>query len=530
MSASQNPEKTITQTEKTKSVRTTNILAAKAVADAVRTSLGPRGMDKMIKDSNGEVMITNDGATILKQMEVLHPTAKMLVELSKAQDIEAGDGTTSVVVLAGALLSACQILIEKGIHPSIISDSFKLAGLKAAEILEEAAQKLELSDTESLYKIASTSLASKVVSQHSQELAPIAVKAVMSIVQEGEDNVDLRNIRVSKMLGGTVDDTELADGLIFTQKHAAHSAGGPSRIADPKIALIQFCLSSPKTDMENNVVVQDYGAMDRILREERKYIVGLCKKIVATGCNVLLIQKSVLRDATNDLSLHYLAKNKVMVVKDIEREDVDFISRTLGLTPIAHIDAFKTDKLGSAKLCEEEATSAGKIIRITGAPNDYPGGKTASILIRGSNQLVLDEADRSLHDALCVVRSLVKKRAILSGGGSPEIEMTQKLLEYSRSLVGSEALCVRAFAEALEVIPYTLAENAGLNPIKLVTELRNRHSEGETYAGINVRRGTISNMMEENVLQPLLVTLSSLNLATECIRMILKIDEVVMVR
>ena len=523
------PEKGVAS-EKSKSVRVTNIAAAKAVADTVRTSLGPRGMDKMIKDSKGEVMITNDGATIMKQMEVLHPAAKMLVELSKAQDIEAGDGTTSVVVIAGALLNSCTKLLEKGIHPSQISDSFKLAGDHATRILEEMGVKLDLSDTTSLEKIASTSLASKVVSQHSQELAPIAVKAVLSIVNPDDTNVDLKNIRVSKKLGGTVDDTELVDGLVFTSNHASHAAGGPSKVENPRIALIQFCLSSPKTDMENNVIVQDYVGMDRILREERKYIVNVCKKIVDSKCNVLLIQKSVLRDATNDLSLHYLAKHKIMVVRDIEREDVDYVSRTLGITPIAQLEQLTPERLGHAKLCEEETVGSGKVIKITGCSNNSPHGKTASILVRGSNQLVLDEADRSIHDALCVIRSLVKKRALIPGGGAPEMEISQRLIELSRNLQGAESICVRSYADALEIVPYTLAENAGLNPINIVTELRNKHIAGEKHAGINVRRGGVSNMLDENVVQPLLVSLSAINLATECVRMILKIDDVVMVR
>ena len=526
---SANPEKGLSN-EKSKGIRVTNITAAKAVADTVRTSLGPRGMDKMIKDGKGEVMITNDGATIMKQMEVLHPTAKMLVELSKAQDIEAGDGTTSVVVIAGSLLNSCTNLLDKGIHPSQISDSFKIAGDFAASVLEEMSIRLDLSDTTSLEKIASTSLASKVVSQHSQELAPIAVRAVMSLVSEGDANVDLRNIKVSKKLGGTVDDSELVDGLVFATNHASHAAGGPTKMDNPRIALIQFCLSSPKTDMENNVIVQDYAGMDRILREERKYIVNVCKKIVDSGCNVLLIQKSVLRDATNDLSLHYLAKHRVMVVRDIDREDVDFVSRTLGITPIAHLDQLTAERLGQARLVEEETVGEGKIIRIRGCSNNSPHGKTASILLRGSNQLVLDEAERSIHDALCVIRSLVKKKALVPGGGAPEMEMSVRLMQLSRTLVGAQSICIRSFAEALDIVPYTLAENAGLNPINIVTDLRNRHVSGDKYAGINVRRGGVSNMLEENVLQPLLVPLSALNLATECVRMILKIDDVVMVR
>jgi T-complex protein 1 subunit delta len=276
--------------EKTKDIRSTNIIAARAVSDVVRTSLGPRGMDKMIQDGKGHVLITNDGATILKQMEVIHPTARMLVEISKAQDIEAGDGTTSVVVIAGALLRACQDLIEKGIHPSAISEGFAVALNKATEIIESMGQPVDLNNREQLIQNAITSLSSKVVSQHSDLLAPMAVDAVLRIIdKENDTNVDLRDIHVSKKLGGTVDDSELIDGLVFVDKKVSHFAGGPSKITNAKVGLIQFCLSAPKTDMENNVVVHDYTAMDRILKEERKYILDLVKKVTVTGCNVILI-------------------------------------------------------------------------------------------------------------------------------------------------------------------------------------------------------------------------------------------------
>jgi len=268
--------------------------------------------------------------------------------------------------------------------------------------------------------------------------------------------------------------------------------------------------------------------MDRILKEERKYIVEMVKKIKATGCNVLLIQKSILRDAVSDLSLHFLAKAGIMVIKDIDREEVEFISKTVNATPIAHIDSFDSLKLGKAKLCEEVTLSEGsKVIKITGVPNN---GQTVSILVRGSNHLLLDEAERSLRDALCVVRSIVKRKAILAGGGAPEIEISVRLQELSTTIHGLKSYCVRAFAEALEIIPYTLAENAGLNPINIVTELRNKHMNPEPYLGINVKKGTISNMFEENVIQPSLVTSSALKLATEVVRMILKIDDIVICR
>jgi len=509
--------------ERGKDVRTSNIVAAKGVADAVRTSLGPRGMDKMIVNGD-EVVITNDGATILQKLDVSHPAAKMLVELAKAQDIEAGDGTTSVVVMAGALLDCCQKLMTKGIHPTIISDSFKLAIDKSREILEGMSTSVDLTDRESMIKSAKTSLSSKVVSQHSDILAPLAVDAVLRVVESNDaTNVDLNDIRVVKKLGGTLEDTELIDGLVFTQ-HASKTAGGPTRIKDAKIALIQFCVSPPKTDVENSIVVNDYTQIDRLLKEERTYLLNMCKQIKKSGCNVLLIQKSILRDATSDMSLHFLAKMGIMVIQDIERKDINFIAKTLNCKPIASLDSMKPEKLGKAGLVEEISTNDGKIVKVTDIPTK---GKTITALVRGSNKMILDETDRSLHDALCVVRSLVKKKFIIAGGSAPEVELSVQLSRYAKELTGAESFCVRAYAEALEIIPTTLAENAGLHPIAITTELRNRHVQGEKNAGINVRKGIISDMVEENVVQPLLTTLSALTLATETVRLILKIDDIV---
>lgn len=526
MSSSSGSKKgeTLRDTSKGTDVRSGNILAAKAVADAVRTSLGPRGMDKMIEDEKGHPIITNDGATILSHMQVFHPTAKMLVELSKSQDIEAGDGTTSVVVLCGSLLDACSNLLHKGIHPTVITESFLKAVAKAEEILGDMSDPVELAEREKLVQAAVTSLSSKVVKEYSEILAPLAVDAVMSVLPEGATNVDLRNIRVVKALGGTLEDTELIPGLAFT-KRASHTAGGPTRIADAKIGLIQFCLSAPKTDIENSIVVSEYSQMDRILREERKYILKMCKTIQKSGCNVLLIQKSILRDAVNDLSLHFLSKMKILVVKDIERDDIEFISRTLGCKPVAHVDSFTPDKLGSAGLVEEVTVGHGnKIVRIT---EPATPGRTVSVVVRGSNQLVLDETDRSLHDALCVVRALVKRRALIVGAGAPETECALQLTRWSKTLTGMDSYCVRAFAEALEIIPYTLAENAGMHPIAIVTELRRRHAEGDKKAGINVRKGTICDMGAENVIQPLLVSISAITLATETVNLVLKVDDMV---
>lgn len=503
-------------------VRLSNMNAAKAVSDAVRTSLGPKGMDKMITTGTGEVVITNDGATILKHMAVLHPAARMLVELSQAQDIEAGDGTTSVVVLAGSLLAAAEKLLSQGIHPTTVAQSFQAAAAKAVEILNDVAIPVDLNDRDALLRAASTSLNSKIVSQYSSVLAPIAVSAVTRLLSPTSSNVDLRDIRLVKKVGGTIEDTELIEGLALKQV-AITSAGGPSRIEKARIGLIQFQLSSPKPDMDNQIVVNDYRQMDKILKEERQYLLNLCKRIKKTGCNVLLIQKSILRDAVTDLSLHFLAKLKIMVVRDVERDEIDFIAKSTGCKPVADIEAFTEDKLGYAELVEEASHAGAKVVKITGVKNP---GKTVSVVCTGANSLVLEESERSLHDALCVVRCLVKKRALIVGGGAPEIHLSRMLTQYAQTLKGKESYCFQAFAEALEVIPTTLAENAGLNPIAIVTELRNRHALGERHAGINVKKGIISNIFEENVVQPLLVSTSAMELAAETVALILRIDDI----
>lgn len=450
-----------------------------------------------------------------------------MVEISKSQDIEAGDGTTSVVVIAGALLKACQTLLEKGIHASAISQGLQVALDKAMEVIDDMSIPVDLNDRDSLIQNAITSLASKVVSHNADILAPLAVDCVMKIIdKEHATNCDLRDIYVGKVAGGTVDDTEMIDGCILVNKKASTSAGGPTQMKDAKIGLIQFQLSAPKTDMESSVVVHEYTAMDRLLKEEKKYIVKMIKQIVKAGCNVLLIQKSIMRDAVNDLALHFLAKKNIMVIKDVERDTVDFISRTTGLVPVASVEQFTEEKLGHAKQVVDDRGC--RVIRITGCPEPTEGNRTVSVLVRGSSQLILDEAERSFHDALCVVRALVKKRALVPGGAAVEMEISQKLSVLSREIFGIDSYCVKAFALSLEIIPYTLAENAGLDPVKFVTELRNAHTKGKKNDGVNVKKNKISDMLELKVVQPALVSISALTLATECVRMILKIDDIVL--
>lgn len=508
-------------------MRTANIIAARAVADAIRTSLGPKGMDKMIQDGKGSTIITNDGNTMLSKMSVMHPAAKMLVDLANAQDIEAGDGTTSVVVIAGSLLGAAERLLDRGIHPTVISESFQRAAAAAVETLHDMSRPISLADRATLLKAASTSLSSKIIANE-PKLADMAVDSVLKVIDpKTADNVDLKNIRILKKPGGTIDESEMIDGLVL-QQQVIKSGGGPTRIEKAKIGLIQFQLSPPKPDMENQIVVNDYRQMDKILKEERAYLLNMCKKIKKAKCNVLLIQKSILRDAVNELSLHFLAKLGILAVKDIERDEVEFICKSTGCKPIADIDSFTEDKLGTADLVEEEQVSGARILKVTGVKSAV---RTVSIVVRGANSMILEEAERSLHDAHCVIRCLVKKKALLAGGAAPEVEIAQSLATQARSLTGTEAICWKAFADAMEVIPTTLAENAGLNSIKVVTELRHQHALGNRNAGVSIRSGGVkSDIAEENVLQPLLVSTSAIELAAETVKMILRIDDIALSR
>ena len=435
------------------------------------------------------------------------------------------------------------------------------------ETLTDMSQPISLSDRATLLQAASTSLSSKIVSQHSNLLGPIAVDSVLKTIdQRTADNVDLKNIRIVKKVGGTIEDSEMVDGLVLNQA-VVKSGGGPSSMEKARIGLIQFQLSPPKPDMENQIVVNDYRQMDKILKEERTYLLNLVKKIKKAKCNVLLIQKSILRDAVNDLSLHFLAKLNILCIKDIERDEVEFICKSTGCKPIADIDAFTEDKLGTAELLEEVQSSGARIVKVTGithkasstrrigggsgSGSSSSGGgagsgggsgssgsgsssgtannsnNTVSIIVRGANALILDEAERSLHDALCVIRCLVKKRALIAGGGAPEIAIAAALSRSARSLQGTEAICRKAFADAMEVIPTTLAENAGLNSINIVTELRHRHETlAERNAGVSIRSGGVKgNIAEEKVLQPLLVSTSAVELASETVKMILRVDD-----
>ena len=409
----------------------------------------------MLVSGNNDVTITNDGATILNKMDVAHPAAKMLVELAKSQDIVAGDGTTSVTVLCGSLLNKCIGLLNRGRAPH---RDLGRHGTRVRQGLRDPpgdGHPPRYRGPRGAHQGCDHLPGIQGCRAVLQRVGALAVDSVLKIRDpERPDMVDLKDIKILRKSGGTIDDTEMVDGLVLDLK-SSKAAGGPTKVENAKIALIQFCISPPKTDMENSVVVSDYQQMDRILKEERNYIISIIKKIKASGCNVLLIQKSILRDAVTDLSLHYLAKAKILVVRDVEREDVEFICKTVGCQPVANVEQLTPEKLGHADLVKEVACGGEKVVKVTGIQNM---GKTVSVLCRGSNKLVIEEADRSLHDALCVIRCLVQKRFLICGGGAPEVEVSQQLGKWSRTLSGMEAVCVKAFAEALEVIPYTLAE------------------------------------------------------------------------
>merc|ERR1711957_477715 len=417
-----------------------------------------------------DVVITNDGATILKKLQVQSPAARMLVELSKAQDIEAGDGTTTVVVIAGALLNSARDLLTK-LHPNVISRSFRMAADHCVKVLDDMSAPIAEDDHEMLVKICSTALNSKVISGHSNMLAPMAVNSVEAVTTPGTTYCDLDDIKVLKCFGGTIDDSERVDGIVFPKK-ASHFAEGPTRIENAKIGLIQFCISPPKTDMENNVVVSDYGHMDRILREEKAYILKIVKAIKACGCS----PRRQARQGCN----------------------------------------------GAGSGCGHWQGCEGHWHREHGPRSHSSASRIKQNASRRS---------RALFPRRTVCCSLSSQEALpYLCGGAPEVEMAVQLEKYARTLEGQESYCLRRFAEALEIIPYTLAENAGLQPMEIVTELRNAHVQGHIHHGINVRKGCVTDMMAEDVVQPLLVDTSAISLATEACRAILKIDDIVPTR
>jgi archaeal chaperonin len=503
---------------KGKEAQKNNFTAAKTVAEIVRTSLGPRGMDKMLVDSLGDVTITNDGATILKEIDVQHPAAKMMVEISKATDNEVGDGTTSVVVLAGALIERAEELINKNVHPTVIVDGYRKSAFKSIEILNSIAMKVDGSNKEQLMKVAKTSMQTKLVSKDSVDLANIVVTAAQQVAETRKDStkVDLDDIKVEKKSGGSIKDTKLIKGMVL-DKEVVHG-GMPKRVDKAKIALINSALEIEKTEFDAKLNITSPEQMKRFLDEENSMLKSMVDKITTAGANVVICQKGI-----DDIAQHYLAKSSILTIRRVKESDMTKLSRATGARVINNLDDMTSKDLGNADLVEERKVETDKWVFIEGCKNP----KAVTILIRGGSQRVVDEADRSVHDALMVTKDVLEKPLIVAGGGSPEAYVSNKLKEWTSTLSGREQLAAEKFAESLEIIPLTLAENAGMDSIDTMTELRSRQSKGSTWAGIDARNSRIADMSEIDIVEPLSVKEQIIKSATEVASMILRIDDVI---
>ncbi len=495
-----------------------NITAAKVIVESVRSSLGPKGMDKMLVDSFGDITITSDGRTILDEMDVQHPAAKMLVEVAKAQDNEAGDGTTSAVIIAGELLSRAEELLDKKIHPTIIIEGYKKAAEKALETLDKIALPVDLKSPEYLKKTAVTTMASKVVAEFKEYLADIAVKAMLEVAEIKDDihNVDIDDVRVEKKTGGSLSDTTLVKGLVL-DKEIVHS-GMPKRIEKAKIALLDMALENEKPEFDAKINIENPDQMKAFLKEDEAMLKSMADKIAATGANVAICQKGI-----DDMMQHFLSRKGIMAVRRAKKSDMEKLAKATGGKIVSNLDALSSEDLGFAALIEERKIGDDKMTFVEGCKHP----KAVTILIRGSTQRMTSEAERSLHDALCVIQDLIKDPKIVAGGGAPEMEMANVLRKYAETFPGREQLAVRVFADALETIATTLAENAGLDPVDILSELRSKHEKGETWAGVEVNDGKIYDMSKKGVFEPLAVKKQIIKSANEAASMILKIDDMI---
>jgi archaeal chaperonin len=495
-----------------------NITAAKLIAEVIRTSLGPRGMDKMLVDTLGDVTITNDGATILKEIDVQHPAAKMMVEISKATDNEVGDGTSSVVILAGALIEKAEELIGKDVHPTIIVDGYRKSAIKAIEILNSMGQKIRENDKEDLIKVARTSMQTKLVSRESDQIAELVVSACLQVSEKSDSlsKVDIDDIKVEKKAGGSLHDTKLIKGIVL-DKEVVHG-GMPKKVEKAKIALLNSALEIEKTEFDAKINISSPDQMNLFLEEENKMLKNMVNKITATGANVVICQKGI-----DDIAQHYLAKAEVLTVRRVKESDMAKLARATGARVVSNLDDLTAKDLGSADLVEERKIETDKWVFVEGAKHP----KAVTILIRGGSQRVVDEAERSVHDALMVTKDVLERPVIVAGGGAPEAYAAAKLREWVSTLSGREQLAAEKFAESLEVIPLTLAENAGMDPIDTITDLRSKQSKGSKWTGIDVRNGKIADISKLEIFEPLVVKEQIIKSATEVASMILRIDDVI---
>lgn len=506
--------------QKGKDAQQNNITAAKLVAELIRTSLGPRGLDKMLVDSLGDVTITNDGATILKEIDIQHPAAKMMVEISKALDNEVGDGTTSSVVFAGALLTKAEELLKRGVHSSVIIEGYQTAAEKALEIYGTIARAIEPNDTASLLKVSKTSMESKLISDDSDTLSGMVVEAVLKVATDGDGKrvVDLDNIKVEKKAGGSIQDSKLVSGIVL-DKEIVHS-GMPTKIDGAKIALLNSPMEIEKTEMSSEIRITDPAQMQMYLEEESRMLRDMVDKLQRAGANVLICQKGI-----DDIAQHYLAKNGILAVRRVKESDMTKLSKATGGRVISNLDDLAPDDLGTAESTYQEKVEADKWVFIEGCSNP----QAVTLLLRGGTQRVVDEADRSIHDALMVVKDVIEKPAIVAGGGSPEAYAATRLKDWADSFDGREQLAIKKYAEALESIPLTIAENAGMSTIDTMASIRAQQSQGLKWTGIDAKNGKISNMLDLDVVEPVVVKEQIVKSATETACMVLRIDDVIAV-
>ena len=499
-----------------------NIAASKIISEIVHSSLGPRGMDKMLVDSLGDVTITNDGATILKEIDVQHPAAKMLVEISKTTDNEVGDGTTSAVVLAGSLLENAETLLDQNVHPTIIVDGYRRAGKQAVEFLKEIAEPVSSDDKEVLNKIAKTSMQTKLVRKDSDQLSGIVVDAVLTVSEKnnndekGSYEVDIDDIKVEKKAGGSIKDSSIIQGIVL-DKEIVHG-GMPKSISTAKIALINTALEISKTETDAKINISDPQQLKSFLDEENRMLKSMVDKVTGTGANVVLCQKGI-----DEMAQHYLAKAGIIAVRRIKESDLTKLSRATGGRVVTNLDDLSAEDLGAASLVEERKVEEDKWVFVEGCKNP----KSVTLLLRGGSQRVVDEVERSVHDALMVVKDVILNPSVVAGGGSPETFAATKLRNWAKSLEGREQLAAEKFADALESVPLTLAENAGMDPIDTLTLLRSKQQRGESWTGIDVMESRIASMKHSEIIEPLAEKLQVTSSATEAACMILRIDDVI---
>jgi thermosome len=504
--------------QKGKDAQQNNIAAAKLVADLVKSSLGPRGLDKMLVDSLGDVTITNDGATILKEIDVQHPAAKMIVEISKTVDNEVGDGTTSSVVFGGTLLARAEDLLKKDVHSSIIVDGFQAAADKTLEIYSELSKKIKPDDRESLLKIATTSMQSKLISEDSGVLSKIVVDSILSIAtkKDEEYTVDLENIKVEKKTGGSITDTQIIKGIVL-DKEIVHS-GMPTKIEKAKIALVNSALEIEKTEMSSEIRITDPTQMQMFLEEENRMLKTMVDKLHDIGTNVLICQKGI-----DDIAQHFLAKHGIMAVRRVKESDMIKLAKATGGRVISNLDDLTEHDLGAADLAQQKKVESDKWVFIEGCKHP----QSVTMLIRGGSQRVIDEVDRSIHDSLMVVKDVIEKPEIVAGGGAPEAFAASQLKDWADNFDGREQLAIKKYAEALEIIPLTIAENAGMDPIDTMATLRAKQNQGQKWTGIDARNTKISDMLSIDVVEPIAVKEQIIKSATEAACMILRIDDVI---